>query len=89
LGRYADAVFKNLKKIKTGDEIEVEFGDRSIKKFEVIETVTLPADASAARLFTQNTDIPAQLNLITCTGKFDIANQTYSDRVIVISKLKE
>ena len=86
LGTYTDAIFKQLAKVKPYDEIEIEFGDKSIRRFEVVETVALPADKSAARLFTQNPDILSQLNLITCTGKFDKTSQTYEDRVIVITK---
>jgi len=88
LGRYGDAIFRQLAKVKSSDEIEIEFGDHGIKKFEVVETITLPAGISTARLFTQNADIPAQLSLITCTGKFDKVSQSYTDRVIVIAKLE-
>lgn len=87
LGRHSEAIFIQLAKVKTDDEINIEFGDHVIKKFKVVETVTLPAEISSARLFTQNSDIQAQLNLITCTGKFDKVSQTYADRVIVVAKL--
>lgn len=88
-GIYNDAIFVKLAKVKAGDGIEIEFGDKSVKTFEVVEVVTVAENVSAARLFEQKTDITNQLNLITCGGKYDKTNETYSDRVIVVSKLKD
>lgn len=86
-GRYADGVFKNLKNLKTGDPIGVEFGDKSIRPFEVISVASMPEAEAAKILFDKHDDIDEQLNLITCDGKFNKATQRYADRVIVVAKL--
>lgn len=85
-GRYTDGIFKNLASLATGDIIEVEFGDRSIRAFEVVETRILPENESAKYLFNRNNDIEQQLNLITCGGDFDSNSQQFSDRVIIVTK---
>jgi sortase A len=85
-GKYADGIFKNLRQTKAGDSFMVEFGDKSNKRFEVVEVRTLPERSSAEYLFTKRNTISNQLNLITCGGKFNKSTQTYDDRVIVVSK---
>lgn len=87
LGRYTDAIFKQLVNVKVGDEIEIEFGDKSVKKFIAVEIITVAADKASSRLFTPKKGIKAQLNLITCGGKYDASSKSYADRVIVVAKL--
>ncbi len=86
-GRYNDAIFKNLHNSKVDTVVEIEFGDKSIKKFRVVEVKTLPEAESTSFLFLHNPDIASQLNLITCAGKFDESTDKYPDRVIVTTKL--
>jgi LPXTG-site transpeptidase (sortase) family protein len=86
LGRYNDGIFKDLSKLKVGDVYEVEYGDKSTRNFTVVEVKTVSEDKAAAYLLTQRDDIDRQLNLITCGGKFDRANQTFDHRVIVVSR---
>jgi LPXTG-site transpeptidase (sortase) family protein len=85
-GKYNDSIFKNLSKLKIGDMFEVEYGDLSLKKFEVVETKTLPEEQVSMYLFAKNDKIEKQLNLITCAGKFDKKSQTFQDRVVVVAK---
>lgn len=84
-GNYSDAIFKNLKYVKINDIIEVEFGDMSVKKFVVVETYTLPEAKSSEYLFSKKQDIVSQMNLITCTGRFNESTQKFDDRIIVVS----
>lgn len=86
-GIYADAIFKQMLKVKANDVVEIEFGDKSIKKFLVLEIKAFPEDQSAQYLSTPKAGIVSQLNLITCGGKFDKASQRYEDRIIVTTKL--
>lgn len=85
-GIYSDGVFKNLLKLKNGDNFEIEYGDKSTRKFEVVEVSILPEKDSATFLLTKIKTIERQLNLITCGGKFDKTTQTFADRVIVVSR---
>jgi LPXTG-site transpeptidase (sortase) family protein len=88
-GKYSDGIFKKLGDLKKGDVFQVEFGNNSIKNFEVIENKQVPESEAGKYFFTKNSDIQKQLNLITCGGKFDKNTQQYKDRIIVISKLQE
>lgn len=85
-GWYNDGIFKNLKNLHNGDMFTVEYGDRSTRKFAVVDVKTIPEDKASMVLFQQRSDLPNQLNLITCGGKFDTKTDLYADRIIVISK---
>ena len=86
-GKYENAIFYNLKKLKKGDTFQIEFGDKSLKTFEIVETKQLPESESAEFLFKKNKDIKEQLNLITCGGNFSKDSQQFADRVVIVSKL--
>ncbi len=86
-GKYSDGVFKNLKKLRVGDTIEIEMGDHSIKTFSVKSVTQVPEDKASAKLFEKDPTIKSQLNIITCGGTFDRASQTYADRIIVKASL--
>ena len=86
-GRYSDGVFKNLINVKVGDILQIEYGDKRIKKFEVVDSKTLPEKDSAPFLLKKRDDIKSQLNLITCGGLFNKSSQTFNDRIIVVAKL--
>ena len=86
-GRYENGIFYDLKKLKKGDTFQIEFGDKSLKTFEVIDSKQLPESESAEFLFQKNSDIKEQLNLITCGGNFNKESQQFADRVVVVSKL--
>jgi LPXTG-site transpeptidase (sortase) family protein len=85
-GRYNDGIFRRLKDMRPGDVFSVEYGDKSIREFEVVETRTLPEADSIKFLMYKRQDIGRQLNLITCTGKYDDTRETFYDRVVVVSK---
>lgn len=88
-GRYSEAVFTGLSKLKTGDPIRVQFGDKSWREFKVVDKQSLPAGEAGGVMLKQLDDIDKQLTLITCGGRFDRASQSYEDRVIIRSKLVE
>lgn len=89
LGRYQDAIFKNLADIQAGASISIQFGDYSWKIFEVIAVSSYPVDQVMTQLLVRRDGVSAQLNLITCGGNFDKSSQSYDQRVIVQSKLLE
>jgi LPXTG-site transpeptidase (sortase) family protein len=86
-GRYENGIFYDLKKLKIGDTFQIEFGDKSLKTFEVVDSKQLPESDSAEFLFQKNSDIKEQLNLITCGGNFNKDSQQFADRVVIVSKL--
>lgn len=89
LGRYVDAIFTNLKDIREGEIVRIQFGDMSWKEFEVVEVLDVSSEEANTKVFEQLTGVESQLTLITCGGNFDKALQTYDRRVLVRAKLIE
>jgi LPXTG-site transpeptidase (sortase) family protein len=85
-GKYSDGIFKNLGRVAAGDQIKIEFGDGSFKAFSVVKKVQLPEADAGTLLLQKQTDIVAQLNLITCAGTFNKTTGHYDDRLLVITK---
>jgi LPXTG-site transpeptidase (sortase) family protein len=84
-GVYEPGVFVDLAKLKAGDEYTVNYGDGSVRSFKVDAVeIVVTADATKA-LYANEGAAAAQLNLITCTGTYDKAAQSYDKRVIVRS----
>ena len=86
-GKYSEGVFKRLGNLKMSDEFEVEFGDLSKKKFEVVGVAIVDEADAAKELFSTDPAIKQQLKLITCGGKFDAKTQRFAKRIIVSAKL--
>ncbi len=89
LGRYNDAIFAKLGTVTPGAVISIEFGDGSIKKFEIFSLNTYDLEKAQDEFLKQAQGVEKQLTLITCGGDFDRAAQTYNKRVIVQAKLVE
>ena len=85
-GRTAAGIFKNLTQLTPNDQFSVTFGDSSHKTFVVRKVLRMPAPEAASVLFSQEPAITAQLNLVTCGGRFDKKAGGYQDRVIVIAE---
>ncbi|MCM3406023.1 class F sortase [Cytobacillus oceanisediminis] len=82
------AVFFNLKKLKTGDEVIVTGGNMARKVFEVIEVKAYPRlDAPLKMIFGYTSR--SALNLITCTGTYDHDSTQHSERLVVYTQLKQ
>lgn len=86
-GRVNNGIFKDLNQLKKDDEFTVELGNGEIKKYRVMENVTVPTKDAVSVLFSQNPKVKSQLNLITCGGTFDKKTQKYDKRVIVSGEL--
>lgn len=86
LGRYNDAIFKDLVNLKAGDTFSVIYGDDSTRIFLVKEVKTLPLNETASYLMQLDQSIKKQLNLITCGGTFDSGSGEYDQRVVVKSE---
>jgi len=86
LGRYNDAIFKDLINLKPGNTFSIIYGDNSEKLFAVKEVKLLSVNDATIYLNTKDPNIKSQLNLITCGGNFDRNSQTYDKRVVVKSE---
>jgi len=88
LGRYNDAIFKDLKNLRAGDTITIQLGDKSLKQFTVQTTSTYPVAQVPVEMLKQLPGVQNQLTLITCGGTFDPHTITYDHRVIVRASLE-
>lgn len=86
-GKNGPAVFYNIGKLKTGDEIIVNAEDGTELVFIVDRVEIYPFDESPLReIFGFSTG--SRLNLITCTGEYNKKGSYYEDRLVVYSTLK-
>ncbi len=87
-GRFSsNGIFKRLGELKTGDEYQVELGSGKLLQYRVLEVATVTTDQAAGVLFSQNSGVSSQLNLITCTGSWNSDAREYDQRIIVTSEL--
>jgi LPXTG-site transpeptidase (sortase) family protein len=80
----APAVFANLRSVQPGDKLSVSDEKGTTISFVVRELRTYDPNADAATVF-RSTDGRAHLNLITCSGSWDTAQQSYSERLVVFT----
>jgi LPXTG-site transpeptidase (sortase) family protein len=81
-----DGIFKDLTKVKVGDNFTIEFGNGTKKNFKVIKSVTVDTDQAGASLFTVEPGVTKQVNLITCSGTWDKNTKEYNKRTIVMGE---
>ncbi|MGE5041779.1 MAG: class F sortase [Candidatus Levyibacteriota bacterium] len=82
------SVFWNLKDLSPGDIIRVIDTKGKSYTFSVVEEAKYPVtDIPLMRIFSPNT-VP-MLNLITCAGVWDGASKSYTQRIVVYSRLKD
>jgi hypothetical protein len=79
-------VFKHLGDLQIGDDVYVLAEDGTKLHFVVEDIQEYPYNASPVERIFAATDA-ARLNLITCTGTWLRGRQTYSDRLVVYTKL--
>ena len=86
LDAHVFAAFKNLSKLKVGDDIYVIAQDGAVQHFVAAEReVTALAQVSAQKLFAR--DDAQRLNLITCAGALTKDHSTYTHRLIISAVL--
>lgn len=86
---YADgtaAAFDELPALGKGDTLYVEDASGRLASFVVSATRLYARDANAAEVFAPTA--ARRLNLITCTGSFDAAAGTHSERLVVFADLE-
>ncbi|HSW97453.1 MAG TPA: class F sortase [Candidatus Saccharimonadales bacterium] len=84
----APAVFWNVKKLKSGDEIAIMDENNRTYTFVVTKQIAYPYNNVPLQdIFAPSTT--PHLNLITCNGTWDKVNKNYSQRVVVYAELKK
>ncbi len=85
---YADgrrAAFDDLPELKVGDKFYVKDARGKRLVFIVRKKKLFARNANSAEVFTPSTG--RRLNLITCTGRYDVAAGTHSQRLVVFAVL--
>lgn len=80
----APAVFNNLSALQKGDKLSVEDASGKVITFVVRESRRYDPAADATAVFKSKDGI-AHLNLITCAGTWNTAQQSYSNRLVVFA----
>lgn len=86
-GHREAGIFKNLVRLKPGDQLTVELGGGQTLKYAVKTVSSIDTAEAANALFSQDPQTTSQLNLITCGGTFDTKAKAYTKRVVVTSAL--
>ncbi|RJR28404.1 class F sortase [Candidatus Microgenomates bacterium] len=82
------AVFYELDDLEAGDEVIVESEQGEQLTFAVMSKSSYPTNEFPIDIVFGPAE-ESQLNLITCAGVFDTSKQSYSNRTVVFTKLKE
>lgn len=82
------AVFYNLQDLRPGDKVTIEDSNGISISFVVREARKYDPKAETTAIF-KSTDGKAHLNLITCSGNWDTAAQSYSSRLVVFTDKEE
>lgn len=87
-GPAETGIFRTLDKLKVGDSVEVRSKTGKTLTYRVYNIGTYKvADVPLQNLFNKKDN--TYLNLVTCVGQWDAGSSSYSDRLIVYSKLVE
>ena len=78
------AVFDNLHKLKIGDKIYVEDAKGETTTFVVRNFHSYDQNETVPQVFVSSDGL-AHLNLITCSGYWNVSAQTHSDRLVVFT----
>lgn len=84
-----DGIFQHLHRLAVGANFSVERGDGTLLRYETVSVQSVPLDKASEVLFTQDTTIKSQLNLITCGGQWNEDIKQFDYRIIAVAKLIE
>lgn len=79
------AIFRQLARLRPGDQIRVVWPNGRVTDFTVSASQVVAADTRPEGVFSRSG--PARLTLITCSGAWDQAKATYTDRLLVTAML--
>jgi sortase (surface protein transpeptidase) len=78
-------VFARLRDMRVGDDVFIETRKGDTLRFRVSGIEAFAHDAPTGLIFRR--DDAARLNLITCDGRWDRADNTYAQRLVVFTEL--
>jgi sortase A len=78
------AVFDNLYKLQKGDKIYVESQKGTVITFVVRESKIYDSEANVESVF-NSSDGKAHLNLVTCTGVWNVIEKSRSERLVIFT----
>ena len=87
VGRWLNgdiSVFNDLTKLKKGDVVYIQNKLGATISFKVTATKIYTDNQNAPDVFTSSDGL-AHLNLVTCTGAYDKATNSYSSRLVVFT----
>jgi hypothetical protein len=76
------AVFFNLRRLRPGDEVQVDRSDGRTALFRVVQVAAFRKDRFPTEQVYAPTPL-AELRLVTCGGQYDRAGRRYLDNIIV------
>ncbi|MDQ3239400.1 MAG: class F sortase [bacterium] len=79
----ATGIFEKLHTLQKGDKIYIKDTEGQVTNFTVRETRKYNPDADASEVFNQTES--SHLNLITCDGSWETAQNSYSKRLVVFT----
>jgi LPXTG-site transpeptidase (sortase) family protein len=85
-GKTTEGIFRRLDQLKTGDQFTIELGSGKQLLYKVRKVTSINVADAANLLYSQETGVKSQLNLITCGGSFN-SKSGYDQRIIVTSEL--
>ncbi len=86
--KVGPAIFWRLRELKVNDKLTVVDKAGTQRTFKVLEVAAYPyAKAPINKIF--GFDLEHDLNLITCTGRWNNSSHTYSQRLVVYTRLVE
>lgn len=85
-GSSVGGIFRNIEKLVKGDDIQIEYGDGSIKDFKVVEVIQVSIEDAFDIMYEKKDSVVRQLNLVSCGGRYLREQKTYEDRIIVIAE---
>lgn len=87
-GSNVKGVFKNLKKLKVGDDVYVTDDNGDALHFKITARKIYPYRTKITDEVFQRND-KVRLNLITCYGTFLPKENTYNQRLVIFAELVE
>ncbi len=85
-GPTKHGIFYNLKNLNPGDDIQIEKGDNKIIHYKVVKIVSYPVnEVDMAAALTPVIPGKNGLNIMTCSGKFDVKSNEYLQRIVVFA----
>jgi LPXTG-site transpeptidase (sortase) family protein len=85
-GTSIGGIFRNVEKLNTGDNFQIEYGDGSTRDFNVVEVKQVSIEDAYDLMYEKRDSIERQLNLVSCGGKYSKTLGTYEDRIIIIAQ---